>query len=356
MNETDNVTININETDNSTSNLTSNENFDNICIKIKKLDNLFTTKERTPVHIITNVIENFTKNLISKVEKNELISDIYIGSIQNSNIKGTGLLIKQNNILIEGMFNSTYNIIDCKVNLESVLLEGIIKNGDFSSGTVTSNNENIKIIGTFKDGLPENSIKYYENDTIYEGECKHGMFNGMGCYTDGSISYEGEWLNNRFNGNGLIITNNYNYNGSFLNGKKHGNGKLEIENKEYFITYENNIELNRLDFNEKKIQDLESHILDLENNDKNNTLVIQQQEKQILEYNNKIKTVENEKKLLEEQFNCKICFRNISNIVLQPCNHVVLCETCEASIRNTQNGRRCPVCRKPYTKYIKIFI
>jgi hypothetical protein len=85
------------------------------------------------------------------------------------------------------------------------------------------------------------------------------MFNGIGCYTDGSISYEGEWCNNKFNVNGLIITNNYNYNGSFLDRKK-------------------------------------------------------------------------------------------------TCNHVVLCETCEASIRNTQKGRRCPVCRKPYTKYIKIFI
>jgi len=352
MNETDNVTININQTDN----VISNDEYDNICIKIKKLENLFTTKETTPVHIITNVIDSFTKNLIKKIEKNELISDIYIGSIQNSNIKGNGLLIKQNNVLIEGIFNSTYNIIDCKVNLDSILLEGIIKNGDFSSGTVTNNNENIKIIGTFKDGIPQNSIKYYENDIIYEGECKNGMFNGIGCYTNGSISYEGEWLNNKFNGNGLIITESYNYNGSFLNGRKHGNGKLEIENKEYFITYENNIEINRLDFSEKKIEDLELRIAGLENNDKNNTLVIQQQEKQILEYNNKIKLVENEKKILEEQFNCKICFRNVSNIVLQPCNHVVLCETCESSIRNTQNGRRCPICRKAYTKYIKIFI
>ena len=348
MNETDNVTINIEES--------SNENFDNICIKIKKLNNLFTTEEQTPINILKNTINNFTKNLINKIEKNELINDIYIGNIQNSNIKGKGLLIKHNNVLIEGMFNSTYNIIDSKVTLKSMLLEGIIKNGDFYSGTVTNTNENIKIVGTFKDGLPENSIKYFENDTIYEGECKNGMFNGMGCYTDGSISYEGEWRNNKFNGNGLIITSNYNYNGSFLDGKKHGTGKLEIENNEYFITYENNIELNRLDFNEKKIQDLELQIVDLENNDKNNTVVIHQQEKQILEYNSKIKTIENEKKLLEEQFNCKVCFRNVSNVVLQPCNHVVLCETCETSIRNTQNGRRCPVCRKPYTKYIKIFI
>ena len=59
MNETDNVTINIEES--------SNENFDNICIKIKKLDNLFTTEEQTPINILKNTINNFTKNLINKI-------------------------------------------------------------------------------------------------------------------------------------------------------------------------------------------------------------------------------------------------------------------------------------------------
>ena len=340
----DNVTINIEEQNN------------DMCIKVKKIDNLFTTEDNTPLNILKENITSFTKKIIDQIDKNQLINDIYIGYIQNSNIKGEGILIKKNNVCINGTFNSVYNIINSKVSLKSITLEGMIKNGDFCSGTLTNNNENIKIIGSFKDGLAENSVKYYENDTIYEGECKNGMFNGIGCYTNGILSYEGEWLNNKFNGNGLIITNNYNYNGAFNDGKKHGTGKLEIENKEYFVTYENDIEINRLDFSEKKIQDLEVKITDLENNDKNNTLIIKQQEKQILEYNNKIKSVENQKKQLEEQFNCKVCFRNISNLVLQPCNHVVICETCETNMRNSQNGRRCPVCRKPYNKFIKIFI
>lgn len=340
----DNVTINIEENNN------------DICIKVKKIDNLFTTDDTTPLSKLKSTITSFTNNIIEQINKKELINDIYIGYIQNSNIKGEGILIKKNNVCIKGTFNSVYNIIDSKVTLNSITLEGIIKNGDFYSGTLTDNNENIKIVGSFKDGLPTNSVKYYENDIIYEGECKNGMFNGIGCYSNGILSYEGEWLNNKFNGNGLIITNSYNYNGAFHDGKKHGTGKLEIENKEYFVTYENDIELNRLDFSEKKIQDLEIKITDLENNDKNNTLLIKQQEKQILEYNNKIKSVENEKKLLEEQFTCKVCFRNTSNVLLQPCNHVVICETCETNMRNSQNGRRCPVCRKPYTKYTKIFI
>ena len=236
----DNVTINIEENNN------------DMCIKVKKIDNLFTTEDTTPLSKLKSTITSFTNNIIEQINKKELINDIYIGYIQNSNIKGEGILIKKNNVCIKGTFNSVYNIIDSKVSLNSITLEGMIKNGDFYSGTLTDNNENIKIVGSFKDGLPENSIKYYENDTIYEGECKNGMFNGIGCYTNGILSYEGEWLNNKFNGNGLIITDSYNYNGAFNDGKKHGTGKLEIENKEYFVTYDNDIEINRLDFSEKK--------------------------------------------------------------------------------------------------------
>lgn len=341
---TDTVAINIEDTD------------ENICIKINKLDNLFTSKNSTPLNIIKNTISTYINELVNKIESKSLLNDIYIGTVQNSNIKGEGLLIKKNNILIKGTFNNIYTITNSKTILNNITLEGIIKNGDFYSGTVTSNDKNIKIIGTFKEGLPDNTIKYFDNNSIYEGQCKLGMFNGKGSYTNGNISYEGEWLNNRFHGHGLIITDDYNYEGVFFNGKKHGSGKLEISDKTYYATYENDVEIYKLDYDKKKIQDLELKINNLENTDKNHITLIKQQEKQIIECNNKIKLVENEKKLLEEQSSCKVCFKNIANILLQPCNHCVICESCEITIRASQNGRRCPICRKPYAKYIKIFI
>ena len=66
-----------------------------------------------------------------------------------------------------------------------------------------------------------------------------------------------------------LITNDYTYNGTFYNGKKHGSGKILINNNEYFIEYDNDIEINRLDYNEKKIEDL---------NEKINLLEITEQE------------------------------------------------------------------------------
>ena len=330
--------------------------FDNMSIKINKLDNLFTTNKFTPISNIKSSINTITHKIISQIENKSLINDIYIGYINNNNIKGDGLLIKKNNIMIEGTFNGVCHIINSSVVYDDIKLCGIIKNGDFYSGTLIDNNKNIKVVGSFKDGLLDNTVKKYNDNIIYEGECKNGKFNGLGCYTNSDISYEGEWCNNKFDGNGLLITNDYTYNGGFKNGKKHGEGRFEINNQEYFIEYDNDIEIHRLEFSEKKILDLELKITNLENTDKNNVLIIKQQETQIIEYNNKIKNIEKEKKLLEEQFNCKVCYRELPNIVLQPCNHCAICESCELNIRNSQQGRRCPMCRKPYTKHIKIFI
>ena len=325
-----------------------------ICIKIDKIDNLFTTTKQTPISIIKNKLDRITNNIIEQIEGNELQNDIYIGDIYESSIQGYGLLIKQNNILIEGKFNSVDNIINSCVNFDEICLKGIIKNGEFSSGTIINNN--IQIIGSFTNGLPDKSVKYYNNGISYEGQCKNGKIDGLGLYKDISISYEGEWLNNKFDGDGTLITEDYTYTGSFYNGKKHGGGKILINDKEYFIEYNNDVEINRLDYNEKKIEDLTEKINVLENNDKNNITIIKQQEDQIMEYNNRIKNIEKGNKQLEEHMNCKICFRRPSNIVLQPCNHYSICEECELSMRNSQHGKKCPICRKGYNRYIKIFI
>ena len=351
MNNSDINNSDINNSDINNSDI-NNSDID-ICIKIDKLENLFTETNKTPINLIKTTLNKFVNNIIEKFEKNELDEDIYIGGIENNNIKGYGLLIK-NNIMIEGKFNSLDNIINSQVNYNDICLKGIIKNGEFYSGTVY--NDNIQIIGTFKNGLPDNTIKYSNNSISYEGECRNGLLDGLGLYKDKNISYEGEWKNNKFEGPGILTTKDYVYDGLFENGKKNGSGKLQINNIEYFVEYENDIEINRLDYNEKKIEDLTEKIDLLEINDKNNLCIIKQQEDQIIEYNNKMRTIENHKKHLEDQMNCKICFRKQSNIVLQPCNHYVLCEECELSMRTSAHGKKCPMCRKPYNRYLKIFI
>ena len=325
-----------------------------ICIKMDKIDNLFTTIKQTPIHIIKSTLNKITNNIIEQIEKNELENDIYFGDINENLIQGHGILIKKNNIMIEGKFSSIDNIMNSNIHFDNVCVKGIIKNGELCSGTVF--NDNIQIIGSFTNGLPDKTVKYYNNGISYEGQCKNGIIEGIGLYKDVNISYEGEWINNKFDGEGILITKDYTYNGTFYDGKKHGNGKILVEDKEYFIEYDNDIEINRLDYNEKKIEDLTEKINFLEINDQNNITIIKQQEDQIIEYNNRIKNIEKDKKQLEEQMNCKICFRKASNIVLHPCNHYAICEDCEISIRNSVQGKKCPICRKPYNRFTKIFI
>ena len=222
----------------------------NICIKMEKIDNLFITTKTTPTNIIKSALNKITNNIIEKIENNELEQDIYFGDIYENSIQGYGLLIKKNNLMIEGKFNNIDNIINSNVNFDNICVKGIIKHGELCSGTVFS--DNIKIIGTFNNGLPDKSIKYYNNGISYEGQCKNGIIEGIGLYKDINISYEGEWINNKFDGEGILITKDYTYNGTFYNGKKHGSGKILIDNNEYFIEYDNDIEINRLDYNEKK--------------------------------------------------------------------------------------------------------
>ena len=201
--------------------------------------------------MVKSTLQKFTNNIITQFENNQITEDIYIGTITDNNINGCGLLITDNCIMIEGQFNSVNNIINGQVNIGTdICLKGVIKNGEFLSGTL--NNQNVKIVGTFNEGLPDGSIKYFENNILYEGMCKKGLFEGIGYYKNPKFSYEGEWENNRFNGRGIYNTDDFSYNGTFRNGKKHGDGKVQMNNQEFFIEYEDDIEINRLDYNEKK--------------------------------------------------------------------------------------------------------
>ncbi len=46
---------------------------------------------------------------------------------------------------------------------------------------------------------------------------------------------------------------------------------------------------------------------------------------------------------------CIICFEEYRNILLEPCNHLVCCESCISKLSN------CPMCQKIFSKYRKIY-
>lgn len=47
---------------------------------------------------------------------------------------------------------------------------------------------------------------------------------------------------------------------------------------------------------------------------------------------------------------CTVCLENEKNILLEPCNHVCLCENCAAQI-----DKLCPICRAEFTTQKKIY-
>ena len=88
----------------------------------------------------------------------------------------------------------------------------------------------------------------------------------------------------------------------------------------------------------------------------NSNNIIKQQETEILDYNNKLKELEKQKKNIEEIFLCKVCFNALPNILLKPCNHLSLCSSCEPKVRNQNTYPSCPICRKKYLQTVEIFI
>ena len=57
-------------------------------------------------------------------------------------------------------------------------------------------------------------------------------------------------------------------------------------------------------------------------------------------------------RVLERKFNCIVCLVNSKNILINGCNHIVLCEDCERRLKS----KTCPLCQKKYRSVKKIQI
>ena len=53
----------------------------------------------------------------------------------------------------------------------------------------------------------------------------------------------------------------------------------------------------------------------------------------------------------EEKLLCGICYEHIRNIILAPCNHMIVCHLCLEKLEKKQ----CPICRGQYHSFIEIF-
>ena len=57
-------------------------------------------------------------------------------------------------------------------------------------------------------------------------------------------------------------------------------------------------------------------------------------------------------KIFENEVLCMICMDNRKNVLIQGCNHYVMCDKCEARLYR----RKCPKCQKTYSNVMKIFV
>ena len=228
-------------------------------IKLDKIKNLYSNEYSTPINIIKDNVNNFVNNILDNIENNSIYKNIYIGGINDDDgsLDGDGILIIPNKVMIKGKFN-TINYID---NMETTLtcnkynnifLKGNVINNDFVYGTIEYNN--ITLSGEFKDGQPNNQCKYISNNIIYDGEWKNGIISGNGYYQDSNLKYSGSLNNGKFHGIGKLIENDFEYQGSFYYGKKHGKGEIIYNSKKFYVEYDHDIELVKLDYNEKNFR------------------------------------------------------------------------------------------------------
>jgi hypothetical protein len=312
-------------------------------IKFIKLDNIFQlTKQETNNNII-----NILKQL--KLEKN----NIYIGSILNNRPSRNAFLHTKNNLLIKGYFDGNFkNIQDCNIELDNIILKGNIINEYFNNGTIIYKKTNEEFIGEFNtEGIPNGYCIYTNNDTniSYEGQWINGNFNDIGTYKCHDFEYTGLFNNNLFNGLGKIIYyNNYSFEGSFKDNMKHGNGKyIDIKNnKEFYTEFFNDKNVLKITYIQKENEDLKNQLKSLNNLLSTNEITINNKNKDIEDYKNKLQDLKKNNDELHKKGKCVICFNNHSNTILN-CNHLCICDVCELRMR-ASSSRRCPICRKTY--------
>jgi hypothetical protein len=327
-------------------------------INLLNIKSIYDINNYTSTNFIKNKISEYI-HLLSNINYQHN-KNIFIGFLDkyNYNINGTGLFIK-NNILIEGDIKNN-NFFDSKCNFifnnsTNIVFDGSIINNTFKNGTLIY--DNIKLQGEFLDGLPHNLCTFENNFIKYNGNWLNGKRYGYGIYqnlidNNKTFKYEGDWFNNLFDGIGILYNDNTIYNGGFIEGKKHGSGTLLIDENAFYVEYNNNQQILKLNSEQKIISDLTciNKKLNIKLKETNN--IIYKQENLILEYNFKMNKLEKENRKMEETFLCKVCFKNIPNIVLCPCNHVCICNECVRQL----SSKKCPICRIFFRSTTVIYI
>ena len=84
-----------------------------------------------------------------------------------------------------------------------------------------------------------------------------------------------------------------------------------------------------------------------------NVLNVEQLDKLKQRFESKLAKIDRAKeKIFEDKLLCMICMDNRKNVVIQGCNHYVMCDKCERHL----NTKKCPQCQQPYLNVLKLSI
>ena len=118
---------------------------------------------------------------------------------------------------------------------------------------------------------------------------------------------------------------------------------------------ENTLRLQDLEYSSKEISDLNIKIEELLSDSMDKEILIHSITEENTKQNEKMKNMENIINNYKSDRECKICMSKNANIIVMPCGHLAMCNTCETRCRR-QTNRRCPICMSTYRELIKIYI
>ena len=73
----------------------------------------------------------------------------------------------------------------------------------------------------------------------------------------------------------------------------------------------------------------------------------------IFELKNNVDKFKNQLEENEKKITCAICYKNKINVLLEPCCHLCMCDTCLSEL--TTYSRFCPICRQTFTDSKRVY-
>ena len=367
-----------------TENISLNENYINLLMEFLEVKKINTLKNYNVTDFMDNNFEFYQKQDL-KIINNCIL---YNCNIKCHVFDGNGIIVLPGGAIYDGMFTNGFPNFYGKITYSNGnYYIGEWKNGlKNGKGTFYIDEQN-KYTGNWMNNKKHGEGKKYENGELYYVHFNSDILLNKLLYFDYLKDKEKKDLNVQLkNLNDIVVTFTEKF---YLEKKK--NSLMEIENIKTVKQLENMIfektqiiencknneietELEKSkiineDLNEKinsfqkeydlaisqyssQVSKYEEYIGNLKNHYENKVNVLQEENSNSLK---RLETSIKKNEDIKKKYNCKICLSNESNILLMPCKHIAMCQSCEFE-HHRISGPICPICRARYYDVHKIYI